>query len=168
MFRVVATGAPVLDPVPFLERRRGYRGAESLFLPLSILVIPAAWTHYQAILLVPLTVLAIDRARHRRREPLGWLLIGVAYLVLMIPNPTMLYGPELDRALWLRSRADAANMALHRLYPTALSRLVLSYKAFAILLLYGLLAWRVWRGAALQVSHAVTAAGRAGAPGGGT
>jgi hypothetical protein len=33
--RVVATGAPVLDPVPFLERRRGYRGAESLFLPLS-------------------------------------------------------------------------------------------------------------------------------------
>jgi hypothetical protein len=139
-----------------------------LFLPLSILVIPAAWTHYQAILLVPLTVLAVDRARHRRREPLGWLLIGVAYLLLMLPNPTMLYGPELDRALWLRSRADAANVALHRLYPTALSRLVLSYKAFAILLLYGLLAWRVWRGAALQVSQSVTAAGRAGAPGGGT
>jgi hypothetical protein len=33
--RVVATRAPVLDPLPFLERRRGYRGAESLFLPLS-------------------------------------------------------------------------------------------------------------------------------------
>jgi hypothetical protein len=33
--RVVETRAPVLDPVPFLERRRGYRGAESLFLPLS-------------------------------------------------------------------------------------------------------------------------------------
>jgi hypothetical protein len=33
--RVVETGAAVLDPVPFLERRRGYRGAESLFLPLS-------------------------------------------------------------------------------------------------------------------------------------
>jgi hypothetical protein len=33
--RVVATCAPVLDPLPFLERRRGYRGAESLFLPLS-------------------------------------------------------------------------------------------------------------------------------------
>jgi len=33
--RVVATRMPVLDPVPFLERRRGYRGAESLFLPLS-------------------------------------------------------------------------------------------------------------------------------------
>lgn len=26
--RVVATRAPVLDPLPFLERRRGYRGAE--------------------------------------------------------------------------------------------------------------------------------------------
>jgi hypothetical protein len=26
---------PILDPLPFLERRRGYRGAESLFLPLS-------------------------------------------------------------------------------------------------------------------------------------
>jgi hypothetical protein len=33
--RVVETRAPVLDPIPFLERRRGYRGAESLFLPLS-------------------------------------------------------------------------------------------------------------------------------------
>jgi hypothetical protein len=33
--RVVETCAPVLDPIPFLERRRGYRGAESLFLPLS-------------------------------------------------------------------------------------------------------------------------------------
>lgn len=33
--RVVEARAPVLDPLPFLERRRGYRGAESLFLPLS-------------------------------------------------------------------------------------------------------------------------------------
>jgi len=33
--RVVATRAALLDPVPFLERRRGYKGAESLFLPLS-------------------------------------------------------------------------------------------------------------------------------------
>jgi hypothetical protein len=32
---VVNARAPVLDPLPFLERRRGYRGAESLFLPLS-------------------------------------------------------------------------------------------------------------------------------------
>jgi hypothetical protein len=33
--RIVEVCAPVLDPVPFLERRRGYQGAESLFLPLS-------------------------------------------------------------------------------------------------------------------------------------
>jgi hypothetical protein len=33
--RVVEARAPVLDPQPFLERRRGYKGAESLFLPLS-------------------------------------------------------------------------------------------------------------------------------------
>jgi hypothetical protein len=32
---VVESRAPVVDPVPFLERRRGYKGAESLFLPLS-------------------------------------------------------------------------------------------------------------------------------------
>ena len=57
----------------------------------------------------------------------------------------MLYGPEIDRGLWLRSRADAANLALQRLYPTPISRLVLSYKAFAVMLLYGLLAWRVCR-----------------------
>jgi hypothetical protein len=120
----------------------------SLFVPLSILVIPAAWTHYQAILLVPLTLLAVDQARNRPREPLGWLLLAAAYLILLLPNPTMLYGPEIDRGLWLRSRADAANLALQRLYPSALNRLVLSYKAFAVLLLYGLLVWRVVRGSA--------------------
>ena len=32
---VVATRAPILDPLPFLERKRGYSGTESLFLPLS-------------------------------------------------------------------------------------------------------------------------------------
>jgi hypothetical protein len=119
----------------------------SLFVPLSILVIPAAWTHYQAILLVPLSLLAVDQARNRPREPFGWLQLALTYAVLLLPNPTMLYGPEIDRGLWLRSRADAANLALQRLYPTALSRLVLSYKAFAVLLLYGLLIWRVSRGA---------------------
>lgn len=31
--RVVATRAPVLDPLPFLERRRGYRGAEACSCP---------------------------------------------------------------------------------------------------------------------------------------
>ena len=117
----------------------------SLFVPVSILVIPAAWTHYQAILLIPLTLLAVDQGRRRPREPLGWLLLAATYAVLMLPNPTMLYGPEIDRGLWLRSRADGANLALQRLYPTGISRLVLSYKAFAVLLLYGLLAWRVSR-----------------------
>jgi hypothetical protein len=32
---VVGTRMPILDRLPFLERRRGYQGAESLFLPLS-------------------------------------------------------------------------------------------------------------------------------------
>jgi hypothetical protein len=123
-----------------------------LFVPLSILVIPAAWTHYEAILLVPLTVLAVEQARSRPREPLGWLLLAICYVVLMLPNPTMLYGPEIDRGLWLRSRADGANLALQHLYPTALSRLVLSYKALAVVLLYGVLAWRVARPAAQRVS----------------
>jgi alpha-1,2-mannosyltransferase len=117
----------------------------SLFVPLSILAIPAAWTHYQTILLVPLSLLAVEKSRNRPREPLGWLLLVVCYVVLMLPNPTMLYGPEIDRGLWLRSRADNANLTLQHLYPTALSRLVLSYKAFAVLLLYALLAWRVSR-----------------------
>jgi hypothetical protein len=117
----------------------------ALFVPLSILVIPAAWTHYQAILLVPLTILAVDQARRRPREPLGWLLIVLVYAILLLPNPTMLYGPEIDRGLWLRSRADAANLALQRLYPTAISRLILSYKAYAVIVLYGILVWRVTR-----------------------
>jgi hypothetical protein len=33
--RVVETRLPLLDPLPFLERRRGYKAAESLFMPLS-------------------------------------------------------------------------------------------------------------------------------------
>ena len=117
----------------------------ALFVPLSILVVPAAWTHYQAILLVPLTVLAVEQARYRPRDPLGWLLLALTYGVLLLPNPTMLYGPEIDRGLWLRSRADAANLALQRLYPSAASRLILSYKVYAVIALYGMIAWRVWR-----------------------
>lgn len=131
----------------------------ALFVPLSILVIPAAWTHYQAILLVPLTLLAVDQARHRPRDPFGWLLLAAAYGVLLLPNPTMLYGPEIDRGLWLRSRADAANLELQRLYPTALSRLILSYKAFAVILLYGLLAWRVARPAPRGAAAGTTSSG---------
>jgi hypothetical protein len=147
--RVVALGLSVLT-VWIAARRPGTQAMEralqlSLFVPLSILVIPAAWTHYQAILLVPLTLLAVDRARRCPREPLGWLLLAAIYAVLLLPNPTMLYGPEIDRGLWLRSRADGANLALQRLYPTELSRLVLSYKAFGVAALYCLLAWRVSR-----------------------
>ena len=117
----------------------------SLFVPLSILVIPAAWTHYQAILLVPLTLLAVDQARNRPRDVLGCTVLAAIFVVLLLPNPTMLYGSEIDRGLWLRSRADAANLALQRLYPTDFSRVILSYKVFAIAALYGLLAWRVTR-----------------------
>jgi hypothetical protein len=116
-----------------------------LFVPLSILVIPAAWTHYQAILLVPLTLLAVEQARNRPRDVLGWAALAVAYAVLMLPNPTMLYGPEIDRGLWLRSRVYAANLALERLYPTMASRQILSFKAFAVIFLFGFTAWRVVR-----------------------
>jgi hypothetical protein len=85
---------------------------------------------------------------------------------LLLPNPTMLYGPEIDRGLWLRSRADGANLALQRLYPTGFGRLILSYKAFAVILLYGLLAWRVARPASRSADLDTTAptAVRVGAP----
>jgi hypothetical protein len=125
----------------------------ALFVPLSILVIPAAWTHYQAILLVPLTLLAVEQARSRPRDIVGWVALAVAYAVLMLPNPTMLYGPEIDRGLWLRSRADAANLALERLYPTTASRLILSFKAFAVIFLFALTAWRVVRPSSPRASR---------------
>jgi alpha-1,2-mannosyltransferase len=159
--RVLAL-ALVVATIWLVARRSASEGREralqlGLFVPLSILVIPAAWTHYEAILLVPLTLLAVDQARHRPRAALGWLLLAVAYAVLLLPNPTMVYGPEIDRGLWLRSRADAASLALQRLYPTALSRLILSYKAFAVILLYGLLAWRVAHGSTRGAEHGVSA-----------
>jgi hypothetical protein len=61
----------------------------------------------------------------------------------MLPNPSMLYGGDIERNLWLRSKSDAANLALQHLYPDALHRLVLSYKVVGGLLLYGLVAWRL-------------------------
>jgi len=126
-------------------RRRAESGDEramqlALFVPLSILLLPAAWTHYATILLLPLTLVVAHRVRHAPRAWVVWVALGVAYVLLAIPNPTMLYGPEVDRALWLRGRADAANLALQREYATALARLVFSYKAFATLLLFGLVA----------------------------
>jgi hypothetical protein len=117
----------------------------SLLVPLSILVIPAAWTHYQTILLLPLFLLALDQARRRPTGWLGWALLGVAFILTALPNPAMIVGDELDRALWLRSRADGANLALQRQFPTAPSRLIISYKALGTLLVFGLVAWRVWR-----------------------
>jgi hypothetical protein len=112
-------------------------------------VIPAAWSHYQTILLLPLFVLAVDQAAHRPRARAGWLLLAVAFVLTALPNPAMIIGDEVDRALWLRSRADAANLELQREFPTALSRLVLSYKALGTLLIVGLIGWRVARAPAL-------------------
>jgi len=128
-----------------------------LFVPVSVLVVPAAWTHYQTILLVPLTVLAVDQLRKRRRGYVGWGLLAIVYLLLMLPNPSMLYGGEIERNLWLRSKADGANLALQHLYPDALHRLILSYKVLGASLLYGLVAWR------LREHSAATAASASGA-----
>jgi uncharacterized membrane protein len=133
----------------WLAARSGTSGSESralqlgLFVPVSVLVVPAAWSHYQTILLVPLTLLAIGQLRTRPRGYVGWALLAVVYLLLMLPNPSMLYGSEIERNLWLRSKADSANLALQHLYPDAVHRLVLSYKVLGAALLYGLTAWRL-------------------------
>jgi hypothetical protein len=117
----------------------------SLLVPLSILVIPAAWTHYQTILLLPLFLLALDQARRRPTGWAGWALLGATFILTALPNPAMIVGDEIDRALWLPSRSDAANLALQRQFPTALSRLIISYKALGTLLVFGLVAWRARR-----------------------
>ena len=43
-----------------------------LFVPLSVLVVPAAWSHYFTILLVPLSVVALGQLRRRPRDLVGW------------------------------------------------------------------------------------------------
>ena len=120
----------------------------ALFVPLSILLLPAAWTHYATILLLPLTLVAAELSRARSTPWLAWGVLLAAFALLAIPNPTMLYGADLDRALWLRGRADAANLTLQRAYPTELARLVFSYKALGALLVLGLVGWRVARSGA--------------------
>src|SRR5205823_2023147 len=52
-----------------------------LFVPLSILVVPAAWSHYQTILLVPLTLLAMIQLRHQPHGYVGWAVLPVVYLL---------------------------------------------------------------------------------------
>ena len=122
----------------------------SLLVALSILAIPAAWSHYHTVLLLPLFLLTIDQARHRPRHWAGWLILAAAFALLASPHPSMIIGSDVDRALWLRSRADAANLALERQFPTAFSRLILSYKALGGLLVLGLVAWRVARSATAE------------------
>ena len=34
-------------------------------------------------------------------------MLAVVYLLLMLPNPSMLYGSEIERNLWLRSKANS-------------------------------------------------------------
>jgi hypothetical protein len=114
-----------------------------LFVPLSVLVVPAAWSHYFTILLVPLSVLALGQLRRRPRDLVGWSVVAIVYLLLMVPNPSMLYGGEIERNLWLRSKADAANLALQHLYPDVFHRLVLSYKTLGAMMLYVLIGWRL-------------------------
>jgi alpha-1,2-mannosyltransferase len=131
-------------------RAPGHDGLErtlqlGLLVAVSILVIPAAWSHYQTILLLPLFVLAVDQARRRPRGWAGWLLLAIGFVLTALPNPAIIIGEEVDRELWIRSRADGANLALQRDFPTALSRLVLSYKTLGTVLVAGLVAWRVAR-----------------------
>ena len=137
----------------------------AVFVPLSILLLPAAWTHYATILLLPLTLVAAELVRAGSRNVLAWGLLAAAFVLLAIPNPTMLYGPDLDRALWLRSRADGANLALQRAYPSELARLAFSYKALGVLLVLGLAGWRVARAGAMVPGRSGTRAseGRPGA-----
>jgi hypothetical protein len=116
----------------------------ALLVPVTILVLPAGWTHYQTILLLPLFLLALAMAR-RGHGWIAWLALGVAFWLTALPNPAMLIGADVDRALWLRSRADGANLVLDQMYPTALSKLILSYKAFGTMMVLGLMAWQVAR-----------------------
>lgn len=145
--RVVALGsiASSLWLVAGAEPRDGLDRALQLglFATLTILVLPASWTHYQTVLLLPLFLLGVAQARRGRRSWVGWLILGFTFWLTSLPNPAILFGEDVNRALWLRSRADAANLALEQMFPTALSRLALSYKAFGTLLVLGLTAWRV-------------------------
>jgi len=161
--RVVAAAGIVLTIWFVARARREDRLSRALevglFVPLSILVVPASWSHYQTIVLVPLSLLAISMLRSNRRQYIGWVLLAAIYLLLMLPNPSMLYGGEIERNLWLRSRADGANLALQHLYPDALHRIVLSYKALGVMLLYAMVAWhllRIRKPSAAQVALAET------------
>ena len=80
-------------------------------MPLSILIVPAAWTHYQAVLLIPLSLLALDLMRRRPVNWPAWGLLAFAYLLLMLPNPSMLYGGEIER----NRRAPQGDDPLQRL-----------------------------------------------------
>jgi hypothetical protein len=104
---LVAGGAAVLVSLwaAWRSERVGY--AFRLFLPLTLLVSPSAWMHYETILLLPLGALLLERT------PFFWLAAGLVAFgneALLLPDsPRLLqsykfYGVLLTWVLLLRAR----------------------------------------------------------------
>ncbi|MFN8522486.1 MAG: glycosyltransferase family 87 protein [Chloroflexota bacterium] len=115
----------------------------SLFVPLCITFIPAGWTHYHTLLLLPCFLLTLHARRHVPAVSLQALLLALCFLVSAAPGPAVLIGEDVDRALWQRSRSASANAAVLSQFPGPAWRLLLSYKTGSALLLTALVAWRI-------------------------
>jgi alpha-1,2-mannosyltransferase len=110
-------------------------------VPVLVLVIPVAWTHYFTVLLLPIYLLLIDQVRRRRASDAGWYLLAAAYGLLLLPGPVTLIGGEIDPGYW-SAAGIPENLPMAAHFPTAAQRLLLSYQTLGALTILGLAAVR--------------------------
>lgn len=109
--------------------------------------IPASWLDYQELLLLPLLMLAAAWWSGRGPRP-SWIqgcLFGAALVLIAFGDHYTVLGPDAGE-LWKQqtARVDAANQRL--LADFAGPRMLLiSYKLYGALLLFGLCLWNGWR-----------------------
>lgn len=111
------------------------------------IVIPVAWMHYQQLLLLPFLVLAAAWVRGAVPRPrlLEWGLYGLALVLVAFGDHYTVLGP-LAGELWKpqQARVDAANAELLARFAGP-AVLLLSYKLYGALLLFGLCLRSSWR-----------------------
>lgn len=109
--------------------------------------IPASWLDYQQLLLLPLLVLAVAwwGGRGPRPSVVQVAVFGAALVLIAFGDHYTVLGPDAGE-LWKQqtARVDAANQRL--LADFAGPRMLLvSYKLYGALLLFGLCLWNGWR-----------------------
>jgi len=103
-----------------VSRRRFKLGFAATLL-IAVILWPTSWIHYEALLLLPFSLLILDQCQASRRSWGMMALLVLTYLIIAIGNEYLVLTP-----------------ALHQDSPL---RLLQSYKLYGMLILWGLMLW---------------------------